>query len=111
MPTASKPSSRPQSTMWRASARQSRVGAAEAWDVASVMRGSVAQPASAGAPTSVRLADPAATARAGAAMAAALEGGMVVTLSGDLGAGKSTLVRGVLRARGIEGAIKSPTYA
>ena len=59
----------------------------------------------------MRLADAAATARAGAAIASVLEGGMIVTLSGDLGAGKTTLVRGVLRARGIEGAIKSPTYA
>jgi tRNA threonylcarbamoyladenosine biosynthesis protein TsaE len=39
-----------------------------------------------------------------------LAGGMVVTLRGDLGSGKTTLVRGVLRARGVEGPIKSPTY-
>jgi len=56
------------------------------------------------------LPDDAATARAGAALAALLGGGMVVTLSGDLGAGKTTLVRAALRARGIAGAIKSPTY-
>lgn len=36
---------------------------------------------------------------------------MIVTLEGDLGTGKTTLVRGMLRARGVEGAIKSPTYA
>ena len=57
------------------------------------------------------LPDAAATMRAGSALAAALAGGMVVTLDGDLGAGKTTLVRGVLRARGVTGAIKSPTYA
>ena len=59
----------------------------------------------------VYLADAAATARAGAALAPALAGGMVVTLSGDVGAGKTTLVRGALQALGVAGSIKSPTYA
>ena len=44
----------------------------------------------------------------GAALAAALAGGMVVTLHGDLGAGKTTLVRGVLRALGWTGAGQEP---
>jgi tRNA threonylcarbamoyladenosine biosynthesis protein TsaE len=58
----------------------------------------------------ILLADAAATEHAGAALASALAGGMVVTLQGDLGAGKTTLVRGVLRAMGWRGAVKSPTY-
>ena len=35
---------------------------------------------------------------------------MIVAVQGDLGSGKTTLVRGVLRAVGVEGPVKSPTY-
>jgi len=56
------------------------------------------------------LADADATERAGRAMARGLSGGMVVTLSGELGAGKTTLARGVLRGLGWDGPVKSPSY-
>jgi tRNA threonylcarbamoyladenosine biosynthesis protein TsaE len=58
----------------------------------------------------LNLADAAATEAAGRSLARTLYPGMVVTLSGDLGAGKTTLVRGVLRGFDISGPVKSPTY-
>ena len=56
------------------------------------------------------LADAAQTERAGATIASALAAGMVVTLSGELGAGKTTLARGLVRALGWRQAVKSPTF-
>lgn len=46
----------------------------------------------------------------GGRLAGELAGGQVVTLSGDLGAGKTTLVRGMLRGLGFKGRVKSPSY-
>ena len=59
---------------------------------------------------SVFLADEAAQQAFGAALAHRCRPPLLVTLDGDLGAGKTTLVRGFLRALGHRGAVKSPTY-
>ena len=56
------------------------------------------------------LQDEPATAALGRQLAPLLAPGMVVWLDGDLGAGKTTLVRALLRALGHAGPVKSPTY-
>ena len=53
---------------------------------------------------------PEATERAGAELAAQLRPGDVVLVSGELGTGKTTLVRGALRALGVTEAVTSPTF-
>ena len=58
----------------------------------------------------LQLADSDATEHLGQALAATLPAQAVVHLHGDLGAGKSTLARALLRALGVQGAIRSPTY-
>lgn len=56
------------------------------------------------------LPDETSTLALGAMLAPGLRGGLTVFLEGDLGAGKTTLVRGLLRALGYAGRVKSPTY-
>jgi tRNA threonylcarbamoyladenosine biosynthesis protein TsaE len=46
----------------------------------------------------------------GAALAGVIEPPCVIYLAGDLGAGKTTLARGLLRGLGYNGRVKSPTY-
>ena len=58
----------------------------------------------------VEVADEAAMLAFGRRLAAALPAGSCVHLEGQLGAGKTTLCRGVLRGLGHTGAVKSPTY-
>jgi tRNA threonylcarbamoyladenosine biosynthesis protein TsaE len=56
------------------------------------------------------LASPAQTRRLARALAAQLQPPALVTIEGDLGTGKTTLVRELLRARGVRGAITSPSF-
>lgn len=59
---------------------------------------------------SLTLADEGSTLALAQRLASNLKPGMVIYLRGDLGAGKTTLVRGILNALGYRGRVKSPTY-
>lgn len=59
----------------------------------------------------MKLAGPADTERLGARLAAVVRPGDVVTLSGPLGAGKTSVARGLLAALGLADEAPSPTFA
>jgi tRNA threonylcarbamoyladenosine biosynthesis protein TsaE len=59
----------------------------------------------------LELPDLAAMDRLGSAIAQALQPGDVVALSGSLGAGKTTLARGIIAALGHAGEVPSPSFA
>ena len=58
----------------------------------------------------IELPDEAATLALGGAIAGQLSAGDCIHLAGNLGAGKTTLARGMLRGLGFKGRVKSPTY-
>jgi tRNA threonylcarbamoyladenosine biosynthesis protein TsaE len=58
----------------------------------------------------LRSQSPAETEALGAHLASDLHPGDVVLVSGDLGSGKTTLIRGACRALGVEGPVTSPTF-
>lgn len=58
----------------------------------------------------LRSASPAETEEVGAALARELRAGDVVTVSGEIGSGKTTFVRGACRALGVTVPVTSPTF-
>jgi tRNA threonylcarbamoyladenosine biosynthesis protein TsaE len=63
------------------------------------------------APRVVETSDPAGTESLGAELAADLRDGDVVLVGGELGSGKTTLVRGAARALGVTDPVTSPTFS
>jgi len=59
----------------------------------------------------MRLASPEESHALGARLAAAVRPGDVIALSGELGAGKTSIARGLLAALGLEGEAPSPSFA
>jgi len=54
--------------------------------------------------------DTGATTRLGSRLADCVEPGLRIYFRGELGSGKSTLIRGLLRSLGVQARVKSPTY-
>src|SRR5438270_10530000 len=63
------------------------------------------------ATAALRTSGPAETEALGARLAATLSEGDVVLVRGELGSGKTTLVRGAARALGVEDPVTSPTFS
>jgi tRNA threonylcarbamoyladenosine biosynthesis protein TsaE len=62
-------------------------------------------------PRSIETSDASETEALGAELAAGLRGGDVVLVRGELGSGKTTLVRGAARALGVADPVTSPTFS
>jgi tRNA threonylcarbamoyladenosine biosynthesis protein TsaE len=60
---------------------------------------------------SIETTDPTETEALGAELAAGLRGGDIVLVRGELGSGKTTLVRGAARALGVADPVTSPTFS
>ena len=60
--------------------------------------------------TVILLADESATVKMGNVIAESVELGTTIFMHGDLGAGKTTMSRGIIQGLGHEGRVKSPTY-
>lgn len=59
----------------------------------------------------IELADASASEALAAKLALCLSSPLVLTFSGEIGAGKTTFIRAILRALGVKSAIKSPTFS
>lgn len=70
----------------------------------------VSRHSAAGRTLAINLPDEAATTAFAARLAGALQPGLMIYLRGNLGAGKTTMVRALLQSLGYAGNVKSPTY-